>query len=79
VIDVGPRQQGREHGPNVLHVDYDRAQLSQAIARYMGGEGWQVRFAPINPYGGKNTGKTIAKTLAGLIITPEFRRKLIVY
>lgn len=79
VIDIGPRQQGREHGPNVTHVGYDRPEIAQAIARYLGGPGWSVRYPTQNPYGGHNTGKQIASTLAGLIITPELQRKLITY
>jgi UDP-hydrolysing UDP-N-acetyl-D-glucosamine 2-epimerase len=30
-VNVGTRQQGREHGPNVVHADYDRRAISEAI------------------------------------------------
>ncbi len=79
VIDIGPRQQGRENGPNVAHVGYDRTEIALAIARFIGGPDWSVRYDTNNPYGGRNTGKQIAATLDGLIMTAELRRKLIAY
>ena len=33
VVDVGPRQQGRLHSCNVIHCDYGREAVSQAIQR----------------------------------------------
>jgi GDP/UDP-N,N'-diacetylbacillosamine 2-epimerase (hydrolysing) len=78
VIDIGPRQAGREHGPNVVHVDYVPRQIAAAIRRFTG-EGWEVRFPPTNVYGGSGTGRKIAQTLARLIISPELRHKLITY
>lgn len=78
VIDIGPRQEGREHGGNVLHVPFERSEISRAV-RASGGESWNVRFPAVNLYGGANTGKRIAHTLGSLIITPTLRRKLITY
>jgi len=78
VIDIGPRQEGREHGGNVLHVDFEKRAIALAI-RASGGEGWNVKFPAVNLYGGANTGKRIAHALGSLIITPELRRKLITY
>ncbi len=78
VIDIGPRQLGREHGGNVLHVDYDTGSIAEGI-RKSGGAGWSVRYPAVNPYGGLNTGKRIAHALASLIIAPQLRRKLIAY
>jgi UDP-hydrolysing UDP-N-acetyl-D-glucosamine 2-epimerase len=78
VIDIGPRQAGREHGNNVVHVDYDARQIARAIRQFTG-EGWSVRFPTQNLYGGAGTGRKIADVLARLIITPELRRKLITY
>jgi GDP/UDP-N,N'-diacetylbacillosamine 2-epimerase (hydrolysing) len=78
VVDIGPRQAGREHGPNVVHVDYDARQIAAAVRRFAG-EGWEVRFPPTNVYGGSGTGRRIADTLARLIISPELKRKLIAY
>jgi UDP-N-acetylglucosamine 2-epimerase (non-hydrolysing)/GDP/UDP-N,N'-diacetylbacillosamine 2-epimerase (hydrolysing) len=78
VVDIGPRQAGREHGNNVVHVDYDARQIARAIRQFTG-EGWSVRFPTQNLYGGAGTGRRIADVLARLIITPELRRKLIAY
>ena len=78
VIDIGPRQQGREHGGNVLHVGYDTAAITTAL-RESAGSDWSLRYPAVNPYGGMNTGKRIAHTLQSLIITPAVKRKLIAY
>jgi GDP/UDP-N,N'-diacetylbacillosamine 2-epimerase (hydrolysing) len=78
VVDIGPRQAGREHGNNVVHVDYDARQIARAIRQFTG-EGWQRRFPATNVYGGSGAGQKIADTLARLIITPELQRKLITY
>jgi len=32
-IDIGTRQGGREHGPNVIHAGYDRKQIFEAIKK----------------------------------------------
>jgi UDP-hydrolysing UDP-N-acetyl-D-glucosamine 2-epimerase len=78
VVDIGPRQAGRAHGNNVVHVDYDARQIARAIRQFTG-DGWSVRFPAQNVYGGAGTGRKIADVLARLIITPELRRKLIAY
>lgn len=78
VVDIGSRQAGREHGPNVVHVEYDARQITAAVRRFTG-DGWEVRFPPTNVYGGSGTGRKIADILARLIISPELKRKLITY
>lgn len=64
-IDIGPRQNGRLRGANVLHVDSDATAIRDAIrtaltdARFRA----KVQTAP-NPYGQGNAGATIAQVLA---------------
>lgn len=74
VIDVGPRQAGREHGDNVRHVDYTSAQIARVIRQCM-----NHRFPKRNLYGGRGTGRKIASVLGRLIINPRLQRKLIAY
>ena len=74
VVDVGPRQAGREHGPNVVHATWSPASLRRAIAAVAG-----RRFARRNLYGGRNTGRRIAEVLASVTLDDRLRRKLIAY
>ena len=74
VVDVGPRQAGREHGPNVVRVGWSRAAIGRALAAVAG-----RRFAKRNPYGGRDTGRRIAGVLATVPMDGRVRRKLIAY
>lgn len=82
VIDVGPRQKGREHGPNVLHAGYGRRNIAAALAQLWDGNAF-VRIKSPNVYGAgrgaTGAGEKIAATLAKLEIDSELRRKLIAY
>jgi UDP-hydrolysing UDP-N-acetyl-D-glucosamine 2-epimerase len=78
VIDVGPRQSGREHGRNVLHCTDGTTSLRRAIARvWRGGE--SVRYPSKNPYGGTGTGRRIARVLASIRVDSTLLRKRIAY
>lgn len=78
VIDVGPRQSGREHGPNVIHVGYEAGSIVRAIGRVWR-RGNPVRFPRRNVYGTGRTGTKIADALAELTIDDRLMRKLIAY
>jgi GDP/UDP-N,N'-diacetylbacillosamine 2-epimerase (hydrolysing) len=78
VIDIGPRQSGREHGGNVVHCSYATADIRRAIAAVWR-NGRPKRFAARNPYGGRGAGRKIAETLASLQIDARLIRKLIAY
>ncbi|MCS7033331.1 MAG: UDP-N-acetylglucosamine 2-epimerase [Phycisphaerae bacterium] len=77
VIDIGPRQLGREHGRNVVHCDYDGRAIRKALdaLRRRG----KPRGAFFNPSGGHGTGRRIAGTLASIPIDRRLLRKLIAY
>jgi GDP/UDP-N,N'-diacetylbacillosamine 2-epimerase (hydrolysing) len=76
VIDIGPRQKGRQRSANVATVSYSPAALRRALAA-----AWNAvhprRFTGRNIYGGPKTGTRIADCLARVIITPRLTRKLI--
>jgi UDP-N-acetylglucosamine 2-epimerase len=78
VVDIGPRQAGREHGRNVAHVPYQAAAIREAIAAFWRA-GRPVRFTGRNPFGGAGAGRRIAQTLASLKIDQHLLRKLIAY
>ena len=60
VVNVGTRQQGREHGANVMDAGYDAADIEAKIRK-------QIAHGPYKPdpiFGDGSAGKRIAKLLA---------------
>ena len=78
VVDIGPRQQGREHGPNVRHVPYDSSRIRAALSR-LWRRGKPIRFLSPNVYGGSGAARRIAAVLASLQSNDRLVRKLIAY
>jgi UDP-N-acetylglucosamine 2-epimerase (non-hydrolysing)/GDP/UDP-N,N'-diacetylbacillosamine 2-epimerase (hydrolysing) len=78
VMDVGPRQNGRERGPNVTHIPFERRPLEGALLK-LWNKGHPKPFKSGNIYGGEGAGGKIADVLAGLEISEKLRRKLICY
>lgn len=79
VLDIGPRQHGRERGENVGSVrDADARTIARAIAKVWNG-GTPVRFPRRNLYGGGPTSRRIADTLATVQLDSRLLRKLIAY
>jgi GDP/UDP-N,N'-diacetylbacillosamine 2-epimerase (hydrolysing) len=78
VVDVGPRQSGRERSGNVVHVGFDARPLGSALARIWNG-GRPRRSRAANVYGGDGAGRRIAKTLATIPLDARLVRKLIAY
>jgi GDP/UDP-N,N'-diacetylbacillosamine 2-epimerase (hydrolysing) len=78
VVDVGPRQAGRERGENVTTVPFRQAAIRRALAEVWNG-GRPRRFAKKNPYGRGDTARRIAGVLASVTLSPRLRRKLIAY
>jgi GDP/UDP-N,N'-diacetylbacillosamine 2-epimerase (hydrolysing) len=78
VVDVGPRQMGRERGANVLHAEYGRRNVANALEQLWDGSAF-VRPRAANVYGGGNAGAKIATVLARVRINAKLRRKLIAY
>ncbi len=63
-LDIGRRQQGRQHGPSVMHtLDYTPTAISQALARLLSPETSAIAAQRINPYYRPNTPATIATSL----------------
>jgi len=79
VIDIGARQQGREHGRNVWHVPHSLNAMVQQL-KSIWNDGTPRRFKPDNPYYRAGTSGQIAQILQDLdLMSPVIRRKLIAY
>ena len=78
VIDIGPRQNGRERGANVMHSPYDRDRLTAHMLRIWN-EGRPRRYKSGNIYGRGSAGQFIAGVLANLPLAEKLLRKLISY
>jgi UDP-hydrolysing UDP-N-acetyl-D-glucosamine 2-epimerase len=64
-VNIGPRQQGRLRGDNVLDTDYDEAAIHAAIRRCVEDPTFREHCANCkNPYGAGNAGPSIVEVLA---------------
>ena len=59
-VNIGSRQRGRERGPNVVDVCYDRGEIRGAVERQVE----NGRYQPDHRFGNGNAGKKIAHHLA---------------
>jgi GDP/UDP-N,N'-diacetylbacillosamine 2-epimerase (hydrolysing) len=78
VIDVGPRQLGRERSGNVTNVPYTKTLLLKAL-RKVWNSGRPKRFDGRNAYGGNGAGVKIANVLSSLPPRDRLWGKLIAY
>jgi UDP-N-acetylglucosamine 2-epimerase (non-hydrolysing)/GDP/UDP-N,N'-diacetylbacillosamine 2-epimerase (hydrolysing) len=78
VLDVGPRQAGRQRGQNVTTVPFRQVAIRRAL-KQIWNNGHPRRYPRNNPYGAGDTAHRIAKTLAAVEITPRLQTKLIAY
>ena len=69
VVNIGNRQAGRDHGPNVVYVGYDRGDIFAALRRQLS----NGHYARSNLYGDGHAGERIAKLLAKVPLTIEKR------
>ena len=69
-VNIGNRQLGRERGPNVIDVGYERIEISQAIQKAI----QSPRPPGVNLYGNGHAGEKIADLLA--VIPPRVEKRL---
>jgi UDP-hydrolysing UDP-N-acetyl-D-glucosamine 2-epimerase len=69
VINIGDRQRGRERGPNVLDVGYDRDEILAAIQEQVE----HGHYPRSQIYGDGNAGERIAELLASVPLSVEKR------
>jgi UDP-hydrolysing UDP-N-acetyl-D-glucosamine 2-epimerase len=60
VVNIGNRQENREHGKNVVHVNYDAKSIEKAVRRQME----HGRYERSTLFGDGSAGKKIAKILS---------------
>lgn len=75
VVDIGPRQLGRERSGNVVNVPYSVSAIERAVRRAIS----RTRPLRRNVYGGQGTARRIAQILASVKLDTRMRRKLIAY
>jgi len=76
VVNVGPRQRGREHAENVLFVDHDAMQIQEAVRKSLHDpEHRRVVAECVNPYGDGRAGRRIADILEVQEIDDRLKHK----
>jgi UDP-N-acetylglucosamine 2-epimerase (non-hydrolysing)/GDP/UDP-N,N'-diacetylbacillosamine 2-epimerase (hydrolysing) len=78
VVDIGPRQSGRERSENVMSVTYGERPILAAVSRVFRGR-LPLRYPAQNVYGGHSTGRRIADALARTKLDAALLRKVIAY
>jgi len=77
VVDIGGRQNGREHGANVLHAPYDAGKIARAIRAALSPQFARKARAAKHPYYRGNASKKIAGILERLPLDDKLRYKKI--
>jgi len=72
VVNIGSRQNDRQHAANVIHADHDVEEIKLAITRHLN----NGHYAPDSVYGDGNAGKRIAEILSSV---PFLIQKRIAY
>jgi UDP-N-acetylglucosamine 2-epimerase (non-hydrolysing)/GDP/UDP-N,N'-diacetylbacillosamine 2-epimerase (hydrolysing) len=80
VVNIGPRQQGRERSAGVLDAAHDRAAIRQALEKALHDESFreQARCSP-SVYGDGQASRRIVSVLETVQITPERLQKQLAY
>lgn len=80
VVDVGPRQAGRQRTDNVLSVPHAVDAISEAVTRCLTDDATRQRASTCeNPYDYGGAGERIAERLASVEIDTDLLRKRITY
>lgn len=80
VVNIGPRQLGRQRGDNVIDVGYDRKQILRAINKSIYDKKYLLQLRGIkNPWGNGKTGPRVVKILESLKIDSKLLTKRLTY
>lgn len=80
VVNIGPRQIGRQRGANVIDVGYDRKEIKNAIDRSLNDRAYLRQLEKVkNPWGDGKTGPRVAKILEKITIDNSLLTKQITY
>lgn len=69
-LDIGMRQQGREHGPSVIHANATSADISDGLLHIISEEMQQLAARRINPYARPDTVRLMADTICSFDFHP---------
>lgn len=79
-INIGSRQRGRTHGKNVLFVDNDESEITDAVQKVLNDKQFQaVVSEKYNPYGDGSSSDKIVGILSDIKINRELLYKNITY
>ena len=80
VVNIGIRQEGRQHADNMIYVPSDKEQIIEAINTALYDEAFKRKVNEcVNPYGDGKAGVRIAEVLAGIEIDQKLLQKKITY
>ncbi len=80
VVNIGPRQDGRERALNVIDTGYDRRAILRALERAVHDETFKRRLKGLrNPHGKGDTSQRIVMVLSGLKLDRRLLEKRITY
>jgi GDP/UDP-N,N'-diacetylbacillosamine 2-epimerase (hydrolysing) len=80
VVNVGSRQRGRVHASNVIFVDHDQLQVSEAIQKSMSDKDYVQSLKSIkNPYGDGHSAQKIVDVLVSIKLNDQLIHKNITY
>lgn len=80
VVNIGPRQSGREHGGNVINVGYSRQEIISAISKSLNDRHYLSDLQKVvNPWGDGQAGRRIVNVLESLELGPKLLHKQITY
>jgi UDP-N-acetylglucosamine 2-epimerase (non-hydrolysing)/GDP/UDP-N,N'-diacetylbacillosamine 2-epimerase (hydrolysing) len=80
VVDVGPRQEGRERAENTLSVPHDAGAIREAIERCLTDGAFRERVRECqNPYDYGGAGERICERLAVVDLDGDLLRKRLTY
>ena len=80
VVNIGPRQKGRERADNIIDVDYDKKEIIEAIKKAIYDKKFRAEVKKCeNPYGDGKTSERIVKILSEIKIGKRLLQKKITY
>lgn len=79
VVNIGIRQQDREHAGNVIFVSHDKDAITKAIAKALSSEFRKEVARCLNPYGDGKAGDRIVKVLNEVALDDKLLQKKITY
>lgn len=79
VIDIGPRQKGRERANHTISVAHDDTEIRTAVRECLNETIQQKAKTSVNPYEYGGAGERIAQRLAGVDLTEQLLQKRITY